>query len=64
MKSQLIKIEIKLALFVVIILMISIFFKDNLLLLIFLGMLFSCFVICDYREYQESEEYINTCYKE
>ena len=63
MKSQLIKIEIKLALFVVIMLMIAIFLKVNLFILVLIGMLFSCFIICDYREYQESEEYINTCYK-
>jgi len=63
MKSQLLKIEIKIALFVVIMLMIAVFLKVNLFILVLIGMLFFCFIICDYREYQESEEYINTCYK-
>ncbi|MCK4874630.1 MAG: hypothetical protein KAS26_02175 [Sulfurimonas sp.] len=64
MKNQLIKIEIKVVLLIVILLIISIFLKDSPLVLACVGMLFSCFAICDYREYQESQEYVDTLYKQ
>ncbi|MCK4975010.1 MAG: hypothetical protein KAR81_07135 [Sulfurimonas sp.] len=64
MKNQLIKIEIKAVLLIITLLIIGIFLKVNFLLLVFVSVLFSCFAICDYREYQESQEYVDTLYKQ
>ena len=63
MKNQLIKIEIKAVLLIITLLIIGLFLKVNFLLLVFVSVLFSCFAICDYREYQESQEYVDTLYK-
>lgn len=62
MKNLLKRIEIKIAIFLVVLFTISVFAGINLVLLILATILLSASIVSDYREYQESDEFINSLY--
>ena len=63
MKTQLIKIEIKIAILLSVLVLIGVFVNQNPLLLLFIASIFTTLVISDYRDYQESDEFINSLYR-